>query len=54
MIVLPLENLPTSLAQASTHFKSLDLPAPRPLVFVGVLTEMNIMSDVSIASFYWY
>ena len=29
-IVNPLEYFATSLALASTHFKSLDFPAPRP------------------------
>ena len=40
----------TSLAQASTHFKSLACPAPIPLVFVGVFTEMKIMSAEDIFS----
>ena len=50
-IVCPFEYLATSLALASTHFKSLDLPAPRPFFLVGVLTEMNIISADSIAFF---
>ena len=32
------------LAEDSIHFKSLANPAPNPLVFVGVLTEINIIS----------
>ena len=50
-IVYPLEYLATSLALASTHFKSLDFPAPRPLVLVGVFTDIKIISADSIASF---
>ena len=50
-IVWPLEYLATCLAQASTHFKSLDFPAPSPLVFVCVFTEMNIISEDFIDSF---
>ena len=48
-IVCPLEYLATSLALASTHFKSLDLPAPSPFSFVGVLTEIKIISADAIA-----
>ena len=50
-IACPLENLAISLALASTHFRSLDLPAPRPFVLVGVFTEINIISADSIAFF---
>ena len=35
---------PLSEFTASTNFKSLDLPAPTPFVFVGVLTEINTIS----------
>jgi len=44
-IVYPFEYLATSLALASTHFKSLDFPAPRPFFFVGVFTEIKIVND---------
>ena len=37
-------------AHASTQRRSLAWPAPSPLVFVGVLTEINTMSASAIAS----
>ena len=46
-----MEYLATSLALASTHFKSLDFPSPRPFVLVGVFTDIKIISADSIASF---
>tara|TARA_Y100000991_G_C21926812_1_gene329016 strand:- start:263 stop:550 length:288 start_codon:yes stop_codon:yes gene_type:complete len=50
-IVFPLENLATSVARASTHFKSLAKPAPRPFLLVGVFIEIKIISAFSIDSF---
>ena len=43
-------DLATCLAQASTQRKSLACPAPKPLVLVGVFTEMNTMSAAAMAS----
>ena len=48
-IVYPLAYLATSLAQFSIQHKSLAWPAPIPLLFVGVLTEIKIISADSIA-----
>ena len=43
-ILCPFAYFEICLAQDSTHFKSLALPAPIPRVFVGVFTEMKIIS----------
>ena len=43
-IVCPSEYSATCLAHASTHFKSLALPAPIPFFFVGVFTEIKTTS----------
>ena len=37
-------------AEDSTHFKSLAKPAPIPFFFVGVFTEINIISALDIHS----
>ncbi len=49
-IVWPVATLATWRAQASTQRRSLAWPAPKPLVLVGVFTEMNTMSAAAIAS----
>ena len=49
-IVWPRAALATVRALASTHLRSLAWPAPRPVVLVGVFTEMNTMSASPIAS----
>ena len=43
-IVSPCAYSAISLEDASTHLRSLALPAPNPLVLVGVFTEMKIIS----------
>ena len=47
-MVWPVAAWATSRAQASTQRRSLACPAPRPLVLVGVFTEMKTMSAAAI------
>ena len=44
-------NSAIDLAELSTYFRSLASPAPNPFSFVGVLTEINTISDSAIDPF---
>ena len=50
IILSDFEYFAISLAQASTYCRSAAIPAPSPLVLVGVFTAINIISDFSMAS----